>query len=230
MRTVKSNQTAVQDSRLKGSSAELPIIQQGQNILIDARLLHQQLKIRRDFSTWIKARIEEFSFEPEKDFFSHVSPNRGNQKRGGDRRSIEVHLTLDMAKELAMLERNEIGRNIRRYFIQKEKEARGISQLPQESRIFGGIKPVRINGRELYPYKEILSRFGYSLKASSAGRRHRYPGHFVLQGNVLYVTYEFALHMYHQKRVVNNRVALKEMQPVLPLDFGDTAQLKPSSK
>lgn len=143
---------------------------------------------------------------------------------------MDYHLTLDMAKELAMLERNEIGRSIRRYFIQKEKEARGISQLPQESRIFAGIKPVRINGRELYPYKEILSRFGYSLKASSGGRRHRYPGHFVLQGNVLYVTYEFALHMYHQKRVVNNRQALKEMQPVLPFDFGDPAQLKGGSK
>ncbi|MGE9658029.1 antA/AntB antirepressor family protein [Snodgrassella alvi] len=42
--------------------------------------------------------------------------------RGGDRRSKEYHLTLDMAKELAMVEKTEVGRQVRKYFIQCERE------------------------------------------------------------------------------------------------------------
>lgn len=225
MRNIKPNQSATAKSGgliASNSRHELPIIQQGENLLIDARLLHQQLKSGQKYSDWIKARIEEFGFELSKDFFaSEKSEAKG---RGGHNR-IDYHLTLDMAKELAMVERNEIGRAIRRYFIQKEKEARGIVQLPAEAKLFAGIKPVSINGRRLFPYKEVLERTGYSVKASSAGRRHRYPGHFVTQGHSLYVTQEFATHLFHQKKVYNNRQALKSMQPVLPLNFGDVKEL-----
>ena len=42
-------------------------------------------------------------------------------KRGGDRRSKDYGLSLGMAKEVAMVERNEQGRAIRRYFIQCEE-------------------------------------------------------------------------------------------------------------
>ncbi len=43
---------------------------------------------------------------------------------GGDRKSTDYHLTIDMAKELAMVENKERGRQVHRYFIQIEKEAR----------------------------------------------------------------------------------------------------------
>jgi hypothetical protein len=63
-------------------------------------------------------------------------------------------------------------------------------------------------------------------KANNNGnRRHRYWMHFVKEGNVLFVTKDFALHLYHQKQVINNRAALKEMQPVLPFNFADTKTL-----
>ena len=71
----------------------------------------------------------------------------------------------------------------------------------------------------MYPYREVLVRAGY--KANTNGnRRQRYWMHFVKEGQVLLVTKEFALHLYHQKKVMNNRQVMKEMQPVLPLDFG----------
>ena len=100
----------------------------------NARDLHASLKVGRDFSTWIKGRIEEYSFAEGMDFVVFDSPNPGNQKksRGGDRRSIDYHLTMDMAKELAMLENNAIGRQVRRYFIQAEKELR--AQLRDKAR------------------------------------------------------------------------------------------------
>lgn len=93
---------------------------------VDARALHTFLEIGRDFSTWIKARIEEYSFEADKDFCSFLasedkdrSPNLGS--KGGQNR-IDYCLTLDMGKELAMVERNEKGRQARRYFIECERK------------------------------------------------------------------------------------------------------------
>ncbi len=92
--------------------------------LCNARDLHATLEVGRDFTTWLKERIEQYGFTEGEDF-AIDSPKRGNQSgRGGDRRSRAYHLTLDMAKELAMVENNERGRQVRRYFIQVEKSAR----------------------------------------------------------------------------------------------------------
>lgn len=77
----------------------------------------------------------------------------------------------------------------------------------------------------MYPYQAIRERCGYSTRSSSAGHRHRYAGHFVLNGRTLLVTAEFSLHLYRQRQVMNNRIALREMQPVLPFNFGDASTL-----
>lgn len=224
MTTVKSGQSVIKDDRQtrSGSPNELPLIQQGDNLLIDARLLHQQLKVGTVFADWIKRRIEEFGFEPSKDFFSNL---RSKIRTHGGHNRIDIHLTLDMAKELAMVERNEIGRSIRRYFIQKEKEARGIGHLPKEAGLFKGMKPRRFNDRTMYPYREVLVRCGYK-PSNNGGRTQRYWMHFVKEDKRLFVTEEFALHLYRQKQVYLNRAAMLATQPVLPLNFGDVSQLK----
>lgn len=97
-----------------------------QQQLCDARDLHQFLNVGRDFSTWVKDRIEQYGFVDGEDF----SPVLG--KSTGGRPGMEYHLTLDTAKELAMVENNEQGRQVRRYFIAMEREAResrGVSYL-----------------------------------------------------------------------------------------------------
>lgn len=92
--------------------------------LCNARDLHAFLEVGRDFATWIKDRIAEYGFAENDDYHLIDSPKRGNQKsRGGDRRSKDYHLTLDMGKELGMVERNEKGRQVRRYFIECERRA-----------------------------------------------------------------------------------------------------------
>lgn len=112
--------------------------------LCDARALHTFMGVLRDFSDWIKGRIKKFGFAEGVDYLlaksgeqvfaksgeNFDSPNLGNQKRGGDRRSIDYHLTLDMAKELAMVENNVKGREARRYFIDCEKRALELLAAP----------------------------------------------------------------------------------------------------
>lgn len=99
-------------------------------LLVNARDLHEFLEVRRDFSTWIKNRITEYGFAVDVDYIL-VHQNRGSKGRGGDRRSKDYHLTLDTAKETAMVERNEKGRQIRRYFIECEKKLRSMQPAQQ---------------------------------------------------------------------------------------------------
>jgi phage anti-repressor protein len=196
----------------------LPLVVQENNVLVDAILLHRKLKVNTRFNDWIARKIEKYQFENGKDFYSNLSKTKG-------RPVTEYLLSIDMAKELAMLEENETGRQIRRYFIAKEKELRGISQLPKEAELFKGLKPKRINDREMYPYREMLARAGYTANANG-NRRHRYWMHFIKEGNVLFVTKDFALHLYHQKKVMQNRAVMLNMQPVLPFNFAQPLKLK----
>lgn len=58
-------------------------------------------------------------------------PDLANQKskRGGDVRSIEYILTIDMAKEIAMLENNELGKKVRKYFIRTEERFKQVMRI-----------------------------------------------------------------------------------------------------
>jgi phage anti-repressor protein len=196
---------------------ELLVVQQGEHQLYDARLLHKDLKIQTKFEDWIKRRIADFKFEMAVDYFSNLRIVAHSKKP-----ITEYLLTLDMAKELAMLERNEVGRQVRRYFIAKERELRAVSHLPQQQQIFKGLKAQTVNGRKMYPYRELLQKLGYnSTSGGCSSRVVRYPQHFVKMGNTQLITAEFALHLHHSKQVYNNRAALKAMQPVLPFNFAE---------
>lgn len=93
---------------------------------VDARALHGQLGVRRDFTTWIKDRVEKYGFADGQDFSTiSAPPIRGAGNRGA---RTDYHLTLDVAKELAMLENNDQGRALRRYFIGLERLVKGRAQ------------------------------------------------------------------------------------------------------
>ena len=88
----------------------------------DARILHTFLENRDEFAHWIKDRINKYEFQEDQDF-ALVRVNSQTKGRGGDRRSKDYHITLDMAKELCMVENNPRGREARRYFIAMERQA-----------------------------------------------------------------------------------------------------------
>ena len=95
--------------------------------MVDARLLHNFLLVRRDFSTWIRERIAEFDFAADEDFIVVAAPPiRGAGNRG---KRTDYFLTLDMAKELAMVERTARGRQARRYFIDCERQLHRLQQV-----------------------------------------------------------------------------------------------------
>lgn len=91
--------------------------------IVSAKALHKALGVGRDFTNWIKGRIDQYGFIAGTDFIrveNLSTPKRASTKT---RQQIEHDylLSLDMAKEVAMVERNEQGRAVRRYFIQCEE-------------------------------------------------------------------------------------------------------------
>ena len=87
----------------------------GNEPTVSARELHKALEVNTDFNHWF-TRMCEYGFEDGKDFATFLSESTGG------RPSQDAQITVDMAKEIAMLQRTEKGKEVRKYFIQIEKE------------------------------------------------------------------------------------------------------------
>ena len=82
---------------------------------VSARELHDFLEVKTQFKDWFP-RMCEYGFTEGEDFSSFLSESTGG------RPSHDAQLTIDMAKEICMLQRNEKGKLARKYFIQLEKD------------------------------------------------------------------------------------------------------------
>lgn len=96
--------------------------------LVSAKKLHAFLSVGRDFTNWIKGRINQYGFAENTDYV--VYANSGENPLGG-RPTVDYLITIDMGKELAMVERNDKGREVRRYFINCERQAKAAANIPQ---------------------------------------------------------------------------------------------------
>ena len=89
---------------------------------VSARELYTFVESKRQFADWIKNRIEKYGFVENVDYVTFSQ----NCEKG--RPSQEYFITLDMAKQLAMVENNEKGMQVRKYFIECEKRLK--QELP----------------------------------------------------------------------------------------------------
>lgn len=83
-----------------------------------ARDLHEFLEAETPFRKWFP-RMCEYGFTEDEDYRTFLS-NRSDGLPGKPRR--DAQLTIDMAKEICMLQRNEKGKQARQYFLQLERE------------------------------------------------------------------------------------------------------------
>lgn len=107
----------------------VPVYSNRNRQVVNARELHEFLGVGKDFSTWLKDRIEKYAFLVGEDY-EVFFPNSGENLEltsGRGRPAKNYLLTLDMAKELAMVENNEKGRQARKYFIACEKRLKELS-------------------------------------------------------------------------------------------------------
>jgi phage anti-repressor protein len=89
----------------------------GENVnSVNARGIHEYLEVKTPFATWIKRAIEKYDFVENQDYAISKNGNGANA-------FIDYMVTMDMAKELCMLENNPKGKETRKYFINVEKMA-----------------------------------------------------------------------------------------------------------
>lgn len=100
-------------------------IEHNGNPSVLARDLHHFLEVGKVFGAWINDRIEQYGFIANEDF--EVFLNFEKNSKGG-RPTKEYILSMDMAKELAMIERSKKGKQARHYFIECEKRLKQTSQ------------------------------------------------------------------------------------------------------
>ncbi|EEP9807343.1 antA/AntB antirepressor family protein [Salmonella enterica] len=91
--------------------------------VVSARALHSALGIGRDFTNWIKGRIDQYGFIAGTDYVRVENLSTPKRASAKTRQQIEHDylLSLNMAKQLPMVERGDQGRAVRRYFIKCEE-------------------------------------------------------------------------------------------------------------
>ena len=122
--------TKIVDAECANTETEelIKITEQNGQRAVSARELHAFLGNKRDFSNWIKSRIKQYGLIENEDY---VLLNKIVEQTGrGGHNKKEYALSIDCAKELAMVEGNEQGKRARRYFIAAEKALRSKEVLP----------------------------------------------------------------------------------------------------
>lgn len=85
---------------------------------VNGRQLWRNLESKRQFTDWMKERIRKYGYKEDLEFTIHKIVKRG---KSGSQILKEYYLTIDMAKELCMVENNEKGKIARQYFIECER-------------------------------------------------------------------------------------------------------------
>lgn len=105
------------------------------------RDLHAFLEVKTRYNDWFP-RMLEYGFEQGKEFYSFLSktPEQAGRPR-------EDHIiSLDMAKEIAMIQRTEKGRQARRYFIEVEKQFKAQAPAPLQGHELIAAALIEANG------------------------------------------------------------------------------------
>lgn len=88
--------------------------------VVSGRTLHRELGVNSNYTTWFD-RMTEYGFTEGVDY--HVClPNSESKHGRGGHNKVDHVLKLDMAKEIAMIQRTEKGKQVRQYFIQVERD------------------------------------------------------------------------------------------------------------
>ncbi|WP_192899693.1 antA/AntB antirepressor family protein [Rodentibacter pneumotropicus] len=159
---------------------------------INARNVHRLLKVGRDYSNWIKARIKQAGFIENQDFvivqnIAIGSPKLASQKGGNNKPVIDYIITLDTTKHLCLMEKNEIGRAIRQHFIEAEKQLKQVAPKIYKNTLAktqARLEAIDHNREMTDAIQASLKRQGKALKPHHFSINHELVDSLVLGENV----------------------------------------------
>lgn len=116
------------------------------------RDLHKLLEVKTPYTQWFD-RMCEYGFTENIDF---ISFSQNSEKPQGGRPTQDHQLTIDMAKEICMLQRTERGKQARQYFIQIEKDWNSPEKVLERARMIEDQKRLAIRN-ELKTHNKALA-------------------------------------------------------------------------
>ncbi len=108
--------------------------------VVSGRQLHKALEVKTAYKDWFP-RMVGYGFTENEDFCSNLSESTGG------RRATDHILKLDMAKEIAMLQRTDKGKEVRQYFIQVEKEFNSPDKIIARALLLSNDKVLKLESR-----------------------------------------------------------------------------------
>lgn len=96
-------------------------------VAVSGRELHKGLEIETPYKQWMNRMID-YGFEENTDYILVTQKSLTNNPRNPYTTQTDHIMTLDMAKEIAMIQRSDIGKKIRGYFIKVERQHNEIAQ------------------------------------------------------------------------------------------------------
>ena len=106
----------------------IKIIERDGRQLVIGRELHEFLEIRTKYKDWFR-RMVEYGFEEEIDFIRVAQKRATNNLKNPVTTVIDHAISIDMAKEISMIQRTEKGKIARQYFINCEKKLKEVKKL-----------------------------------------------------------------------------------------------------
>ena len=106
----------------------IKIIEREGRQLVSGRELHEFLEIRTKYKDWFP-RMVEYGFEEEIDFIRVAQKRATNNLKNPVTTVIDHAISIDMAKEISMIQRTEKGKIARQYFINCEKKLKEVKKL-----------------------------------------------------------------------------------------------------
>ena len=106
----------------------IKIIEREGRQLVSGRELHEFLEIRTKYKDWFR-RMVEYGFEEEIDFIRVAQKRATNNLKNPVTTVIDHAISIDMAKEISMIQRIEKGKAARQYFINCEKKLKEVKKL-----------------------------------------------------------------------------------------------------
>ena len=106
----------------------IKIIERDGRQLVSGRELHEFLEIKTKYKDWFP-RMVEYGFEEEIDFIKVAQKRATNNLKNPVTTVIDHAISIDMAKEISMIQRTEKGKAARQYFINCEKKLKEVKKL-----------------------------------------------------------------------------------------------------
>ena len=130
-------------------------------ILVSGRELHEFLEVKSEYRHWFP-RMTEYGFTENSDFVA-IGQKR-TTAQGNETTYMDHHLTIDMAKEISMLQRSEKGKQARQYFIDVEKRWNSPEMIMKRAMDYLNAQVAKLTTSNLMleqQYKELKPKADY---------------------------------------------------------------------